>query len=227
MRTIFLRAVLTLALLGPGCPPALASAPAAADLDQDWAAFLGEFPPLGSAASGVDVGILLWLQDTRTRADLTRAGDEVSVRPGLFTAATGVDLTQGGYPHTQALLEAANRDLHDLVHALKHRFGRLRPFVADPRIRPGVPAPHGFSYPSGHAAWGALEAALLARLLPTQGVAILERGHQVGNDRALGGVHYPTDVEAGQRLGTAWTEAWLRDPDRRRQLEEAKAAEWP
>jgi len=159
--------------------------------------------------------------------DLARARDEVAIHPGLFSAATGADLDAGGFPLTLALLEAGSDDLHALVKDLKHRFERVRPFAADGRISPGVPAPHGFSYPSGHASWGALEAALLARLAPARREAILERGRQVGNDRALGGVHYPTDVEAGQRLGAAWAEAWLRDPDRRRQLEEARAAEWP
>jgi acid phosphatase (class A) len=71
-----------------------------------------------------------------------------------------------------------------------------------------------------------LEASLLAEFLPRARVAILDRGRQMGYDRALGGVHYPSDVEGGQRVGAAFARDWLADPEHRRRLEQVRAAEW-
>ena len=67
---------------------------------------------------------------------------------------------------------------------------------------------------------------VLADLVPKLQEAILERGRQVGNDRVLAGVHHPSDVEAGQKLGAALAAIWLKDPARRGQLDAARAAEW-
>jgi acid phosphatase (class A) len=61
---------------------------------------------------------------------------------------------------------------------------------------------------------------------PAHGEAILARGRLVGFDRVMGGVHYPSDVEAGQRLGEALAGVWLQDPARRQRVEEVRAAEW-
>jgi membrane-associated phospholipid phosphatase len=41
----------------------------------------------------------------------------------------------------------------------------------------------------------------------------------------VGGVHYPSDVDAGQILGNAIAQAWLAEPAHRRRVELAKA-EW-
>ena len=55
--------------------------------------------------------------------------------------------------------------------------------------------------------------------------AALDRGRQVGYDRVLGGVHYPSDVDAGQVLGPVIAQAWLAEPAHQRRLEAARA-EW-
>jgi acid phosphatase (class A) len=83
-----------------------------------------------------------------------------------------------------------------------------------------------FSYPSGHATRGTLLARILAELAPERREALLRVGHQIGYDRVVGGVHYPSDVLAGDRLGDAVADALLADPDFRRQLEDVRRAEW-
>jgi len=69
-------------------------------------------------------------------------------------------------------------------------------------------------------------ALLLAELAPERRDAILEAGRQVGVDRVVGGVHFPTDIEAGQRLGAEWARAWLAVPEHRARLAALRAAEW-
>jgi acid phosphatase (class A) len=192
----------------------------------DWVAFVGDYPHPGSPGAEGDTAVLLWLQHTRTREDVLRAEGEVIPRIGLFSGVVGADLDSSRYPLTRALLAAANTELHGVMGTLKRHFARPRPYVEDARIKPAVGLEASYAYPSGHSGWGVVEAGVLAELVPARQEAILERGRLVGNDRVMAGVHHPSDVEAGQRLGAALVAAWLRDPIRRNQVEAARAAEW-
>ncbi|HEX9290473.1 MAG TPA: phosphatase PAP2 family protein, partial [Anaeromyxobacteraceae bacterium] len=109
---------------------------------------------------------------------------------------------------------------------LKERFARPRPYDADVRVAPAVAREPSFAFPSGHAVRGVLHALLLAELAPARREALLERGRQIGFDRVRGGVHWPSDVEAGQRLGGALAAARLADPRFRARLEAAREKEW-
>jgi len=221
MRTALLRPAFVLALLGASAALAFAAeAPAL-----DWVALVGDYPRAGSEAQVGDTAVMLWLQRTRTREDVLRAQGEVSHSHGIFSAVAGVDLDSPRLPRTRALVEAATRELVGVLSPVKHHFARPRPYDEDPRITPAVPREPSYAYPSGHAAWGMVEAGILAELAPARREAILERGRQVGYDRVLGGVHHPSDVVAGQRLGETLAGLWLKEPERRRQLEEARA-EW-
>ena len=227
MRSRILCPALALTLLSAiPCLSLAAQAPVVVTQERDWVAFLGPYPRAGSEANHEDLAVLLWLQHTRTRAEVTRAEDEVMLRIGLFNAVMGVDLESDRYPLTQALLASVDRDLREVTGVLKDHFARPRPYEADARILPAVRLEHSFSYPSGHAARGAVDSGVLAALVPALREAILERGRQVGNDRAMVGIHYPSDVEAGQRFGSTLVAAWLQEPAHRRQADEARMAEW-
>ena len=227
MRSRILCPALVLALLGVlNVLPLTAQAPVSSAEGTDWAAFLGDFPAAGSGAVHDDLAVLLWLQHTRTQDEVARAKSELSLQVEIFSAVTGVDLDSSPFARTRALLEAAGGELRGVTSNLKRHFARPRPYKADARILPALHLEPSFSYPSGHAAWGAVTSAVLAQLDPGRGEAILERGRQVGYDRVLGGVHYPSDVEAGQRLGLAMAALWMQDSAHRRQLEEVRAKEW-
>jgi len=221
-------ALVLLLVLGTSLAPLAAqssqapSSPALADAS----ALIGDFPHPGSDADKADQAILLWLQRTRTREDMLRAASEVTPHLGLFSEVTGKDLESGPYPLTRALAEQAQQDVRKVVAALKTQYARPRPYVAMPQLSPAIQRETSFAYPSGHASWGMMEAELLATLQPQRREAILARGRQVGYDRVLGGVHYPSDVEAGQRLGPVLAKAWLADPAHRKRVEAARAAEW-
>ena len=192
---------------------------------QDYAALIGEPPRPGSDAAKADLAILVWLQRIRTPGAVRRAETEVSLHIGIFSEVTGKDLTSGPFPRTRALAEELQKDLRQVTGPLKQRFARPRPYDAFHQIKPAIQLETSYSYPSGHACWGSAEATLLAALQPERREAILERGLMVGYDRVLGGVHYPSDVDAGQALGPAFAQAWMAVPAHHRRLEEAKA-EW-
>jgi membrane-associated phospholipid phosphatase len=228
MRHPLLRPVLVLALAALVTPfvPLRAQASAAVAQATDYAALIGDFPRPGSDRLKADEAILMWLQQTRSPEDVQRAASEVVPHLGLFSAVLGRDLDSGRFPLTLALGEQARHDLRAATDPLKLKFARPRPYAAMPQLTPAVKLEESFSYPSGHSAWGVLEAELLAQLQPGNRKAILARGRQVGYDRPLGGVHYPSDVEAGQALGAAFAAAWLAEPAHRALLEQARTAEW-
>jgi acid phosphatase (class A) len=227
MRLQLLRPALALFLvLGPCSGLRALQAPAPVAAAPDYAALLGPFPAPGSDRDKADRAILLWAQRSRSREDIRRAESEVNLRLGLFSAATGRDLGSDQFTLTQQLVDDAVATLRPVLGALKRRFARPRPYEVIPGLAPAITRENSASYPSGHSTWGTMVASLLIQLEPQARDGILERGLQVGFDRVVGGVHNPSDVEAGQRLGFALAQAWLADPMHRLQLEQARTAEW-
>jgi hypothetical protein len=207
-------------------PRAVRAQPAAALVEPDWPGLLGPIPQPGSRESQDELAVLRWLQRTRTRAEVDRARSEASLEPAAFAPAIQRPFDPGSHPRTLALLARARTDLGRVTSSLKKRYGRRRPFLDNPDLRPAVFREPSASFPSGHASLGALWADLLGELDPADREAIRERGAQIGTDRVLAGVHWPSDVEAGQRLGQAFASWWLAQPDHARSLQEARDAEW-
>jgi acid phosphatase (class A) len=227
-RTWYLPMFALLLALAPGFT-ALASQTAAVqaapDPLQSYAALIGGFPQPGSDGAKADVAILLWLQRTRSPGQVSRAENEVVLHLGIFSEVTGKDLTSGPFPLTRALSEDLQKAVRQVTAPLKLQFSRPRPFNAFHEIKPAIALESSFSYPSGHATWGMAQATLLSALEPQRKESILERGRLVGYDRVIGGVHYPSDVDAGQLLGPAIAQAWLAHPAQQKRLEAARA-EW-
>jgi hypothetical protein len=197
----------------------------AAQAAPDWPAIAGTYPQLGSLPSREELAIMHWLQDTRTRADVARA--DVESHPDLdgFLGALGGSADASDYPATVALLKQAKDDMKPVVKALKAQFGRPRPFVSDTTLAPALPEAESCSFPSKHATEGILFASLLSQLDPADQATLLEEGGLIGNDRVMAGLHWPSDVAAGQRLGKAFAAYWLGLPENAGLLEDA-AAEW-
>ncbi|HVP67904.1 MAG TPA: phosphatase PAP2 family protein [Anaeromyxobacteraceae bacterium] len=187
-----------------------------------------EAPPApGSDGAKADLAIVLWEQRVRTPSQVRRAARNVQVGLANYAGALGSGFDASAHPLTDELLARAGKAGQDVVRALKVRFARPRPFVADPQVKPAIETEAGYSFPSGHATRGTLFAVILSRLAPAHRTALLECGLQIGYDRVVGGLHYPSDVLAGQRLGKVLAEAWLADPANAAALEDVRAKEWP
>ncbi|MDR3671549.1 MAG: phosphatase PAP2 family protein [Holophaga sp.] len=224
-RPRFLPVFALLLAVGTAFSPLASQPPAAMAQKQDYASLIGHFPSPGSDGAKTDLAILLWMQRTRTPGQIRRAQSEIRLHLGVFSEVTGRDLESPGFPLTQALAADLLEALHQVTNPLKQQFARPRPYDAFPQINPAVSRESTYAYPSGHSTWGMAEALLLAELAPDRREAILDRGRQIGFDRVLGGVHYPSDVDAGQRLGIAIAQAWLAKPAHQRRVEQARA-EW-
>ncbi len=226
MRRSFKAPILALVLLLPGAPSLRAQIPVATPQTKQWADFLGAFPTADSDGGKADLAIVLWHQRTRTPAEVARALSEVKLGLGAYAQAMGVPMDGVRYPMTAALIDRVGKDIKVVTDALKKHFMRPRPYQADPSVQPAIEREPSPSYPSGHATRGLAYAMVLADLLPERREALLAQGRLVGVDRVIGGVHYPSDIEAGQRLAMQLATAWLTDPQNRALVEAVRRAEW-
>ena len=206
--------------------PASAVAVAGAAAGVDVWAITGPCPIPGSPSWRDDLAVVLWLQEARTAEEVRRAASEVELGPEALAEEAGGPLDDAHRPLTRALLADAERDARAVYGPLKAHCDRPRPYAADPRVAPAVPKEASAAFPSGHATRGALYARLLADLAPARAPALLERGRQIGFDRVRAGVHWPSDVEAGRKLGSALAETWLARPEFRARVEQVRRAEW-
>jgi len=206
--------------------PASSVAAAGAKAGIDVWALTGPCPVAGSPGWRDDLAVLLWVQEARTAEEVRRAASEVELGPEALSDEAGGPLDAARRPLTRALLADAARAAREVYWPLKAYCDRPRPYAADARVTPAVTKEPSAAFPSGHATIGALYARLLAELAPARAPQLAERGRQIGFDRVRAGVHWPSDVEAGRKLGGALAEAFLARAEFRARLEEARAKEW-
>lgn len=215
---------------GPAAPLLLlllaCAAPVAAPTRDPLASLAGAPPAAGSDEAKADLAIVLWEQRTRTADDVRRAREGVELGLASFAEALGPGFDPARHPRTEALLRAVGEECRRATGGLKREHLRPRPFAADGRVQPAIAREESPSFPSGHAARGVVFARVLAELAPARAEALRLRGLGVGYDRVIGGVHWPSDVEASQRLAPALADRLLADPAWRARIEEVRAAEW-
>lgn len=159
-------------------------------------------PPDGSEADRRDLAELLRLQGTRTPQDCARARREAASGYESFFGDIG-PFPLPVPPEAAAFLKRVRADAARSTYVFKKRFARKRPFLRWPEVQPCLPLEDGYAYPSGHSALAMTFALVLADLRPDLRDLLLARASSVAGDRALGGVHHPSDVEAGKELGAA------------------------
>lgn len=110
-------------------------------------------------------------------------------------------------PHLNMLLRRTLADAGLATYKAKDHCNRARPFMA---LAAASCSPEeertlqkDGSYPSGHAAVGWARGLLLAELMPERADAILLRSRQFGDSRAVCGVHWQSDIQAGRLVGAA------------------------
>jgi hypothetical protein len=175
-------------------------------------------PSAGSAEAAADLDAVLKAQVTRSDAEIARGRSESKLSPTAFQSILGPDLTAQKFPRVFALLEDAGQDSKTASNKGKEYFARPRPKFADARVHPIVEGDDEPSYPSGHATRAMLWARILAKIVPDKKDALLDRAEEIGWDRVLIGVHYPTDVYAGEVLGQALAQAMSKNDDFRTRL---------
>ena len=101
--------------------------------------------------------------------------------------------------------------MHQINDVAKTHFARPRPAQLEKRLEPCLEKDKSPSYPSGHATTAMVYAIILAEVAPDKRPALLERAREIGWNRVVAGVHYPSDNVAGRVLGQALARALLAD----------------
>jgi hypothetical protein len=190
--------------------------------DVPWETILSGPPASGSDVEKEEIAKLLEWQNKRTATDIARCKSEEKADPFIFSDVLGDKFTETSLPVTSRLLSDAAMDVKAFTKLAKNKWERKRPPYVDDRIKPCVAMEENGSYPSAHAARGIVWGAILAQIFPDKKDQLLERGKLMGEDRVIAGIHFPSDVEAGQALGRAIADKMLNTPAFQTALAQAK-----
>jgi acid phosphatase (class A) len=162
---------------------------------------IGSYPSYGSVGEASDDKILLDFQATRTPEECTSAGvqDNGSLRT-FFGGPTG-PLTDAEVKSLESRFLKAHAVLALNVEIAKRIYKRQRPYNRNKAIIPCIPLESSYSYPSGHTTMSRLYARILSKIYPKRAEAFMKAADLAARNRVLGGVHHPTDIEAGKKLG--------------------------
>ncbi|HEY1684183.1 MAG TPA: phosphatase PAP2 family protein, partial [Tepidisphaeraceae bacterium] len=169
-----------------------------------------------------EIALLIKLQHDRTPAEIARVTDEEHhMNVFSFADIVSPNFTPKRCPKTAAFFKTTLRaDMGYFNKLAKNHWDRPRPYT-DPRIHSLFIEKDG-SYPSGHSLGATVYAELLAYLLPEHRDALIARSQQIGWDREIAGVHFPTDIYAGRVLGQALANDLLANPDFRNKLDQLR-----
>jgi acid phosphatase (class A) len=144
--------------------------------------------------------------------------------PDIFNAAIGFDIA--ATPETQKLLQIVADEEEPDTKVAKAYFHRLRPYSVEPGLHTCTPVKPGKaanSYPSGHATLAFSMGVVLAQVLPGKAQAILARSADYAESRLICGVHYRSDIVAGQQFGTLIALRLMEKPAFQQQMAAAQA----
>ena len=189
----------------------------------DWKSILKGPPAADSSEAKADLDAVLDWQGKRTDEQVKRCQSEATLSPAAFADVLGAGFEQKAFPVTFKLLADVAEDAKPITDAAKTSFDRPRPPAVDDRVKPCVKRETTKGYPSNHATRGQVWGHVLAELYPDQKQRLLDRGKQIGDDRFVAGIHFPTDVAAGQTVGDAIFEKLMSAEEFKTALAAAKA----
>ncbi|HEY0341764.1 MAG TPA: phosphatase PAP2 family protein, partial [Steroidobacteraceae bacterium] len=137
-----------------------------------------------------------------------------------------------GSPTLVRMLNRAIRDVSATTFAAKDHFQRPRPYQrlqlqhwCDKEPPPKVESnpTKGSSYPSGHSAYGWATAMILARVEPDRTTPLMARASEYAQSRLICGMHFESDVAAGQTIAAAVIAHLDGSPEFQADLQRARA----
>jgi len=83
----------------------------------------------------------------------------------------------------------------------KYAYWFIRPSQLDPELKPVFPPPNHPSYPAAHGCLSTAAATVLANLFPRDAEGLLAHGREAAEARIWAGIHYRSDIDAGEVIG--------------------------
>ena len=219
MRRLLVAGFIVVSLVLPG----LAAEPYLSDKTVDLAELMPPPPAVGSARDIADMRAVLDAQaqasDARKAQALTDSQETIYV---MFAGVLGAKFAAPGLPNADKLFDGIAASEDAINYPAKAVFGRVRPWLANPAVKPYAQPSRSPSYPSGHATRVTIDAIMLSAMVPEKQREIWARAEDYSQSRIIGGMHYPGDVRAGWRAGTAIAAELLQDAKFRADFDAAK-----
>jgi acid phosphatase (class A) len=176
--------------------------------------------PPNQAQSQIEAEELIKLQMSRAESECKLGQKQASPDfPSLF--ADSPLLTKLEIKAISPFMSRVSHFGERVANYFKGKYRRARPYDFDPRVQPCVALPGGAkSYPSSHAAVSALDACVLGLIFPSYSRDFDDLGRTLGERRMVIGVHFPSDVEAGQSLAADICRRLVQENDFRVELKE-------
>jgi acid phosphatase (class A) len=190
-------------------------------------------PPVeGSPEDLKDRESLLQVQEKRTAAQCASAASQVIPSLEAVFMLQGGDQRLPDFKKLSPKTMTAIREVYDRVQRdtaavglkAKRKFARKRPYERWKEIEPCIARESSPAYPSGHSWYAAAGGEILADLFPRKRKGIKAVVDESARHRLVGGVHHPSDIEAGKALGRKVYAALKENTEFRVDLRKAKKA---
>ncbi len=219
-------AVWLAALFLSAFPPTLLANECAGHSDEPLVSLLQPPPCEACEETKSELAELEALERSRTAEQAAYAASDTERSLPRFLEGAGIGFDATALEACESFFTKRRKEEKAAVDAAKDTFCRVRPFLTPGNtLHPVQEAKpdESFSYPSGHATYGATVGFLLAEMMPEKKAAIYARINDYAHDRMVAGVHFRSDVEAGKLFGAAIVNALFAKPGFEAEFEEAKA----
>ena len=162
---------------------------------------IGPYPAYGSVGEANDDRILMDFQGTRSELDCKTAAAQENGSLKTFFGGPQGPLTDGEVKSLNSKFLKAHAVAAVNIEIAKRIYKRQRPYNRNQAITPCIPLETSYSYPSGHTTMSRLYGRILSKMYPKRAEAFMKAADAAAQNRVLGGVHNPSDIEAGKKLG--------------------------
>ncbi len=180
-------------------------------------------PPPSAAQTRGEIEAMLVLQSQRTPEQAARSVADLEQSVFRFADVMGPKFTEENLPLAAKFFKRLYKTESAFNKQGKDLWKRQRPPLADKRLDPVAKYANSGSYPSGHATFSFLTGIALADMVPEMRVEVFQRAREFGDNRVLGGVHYPSDIEAGRQLAVMIAVLAQQNEDYRKDFAAARA----
>jgi acid phosphatase (class A) len=182
-------------------------------------------PANGGEESMAELHELQLLESWRTPAQADHAAADHKRSLERFLA--GMNITLAAKPATAMhFFDCVAESAEQAVGDAKRQFNRTRPYkYANSwlHILKEVADDDSPSYPSGHATYGMVVGLLLADMLPERKADIMRRIEDFGVSRLVSGVHFRSDVYAGDVAGAVIVATFFKEEAFREEFRKARS----
>jgi len=179
-------------------------------------------PAAGSEIDRADMAAVREWQAKRTPEQCASAAAQAHAYFSDFFSALS-PFVRPMPPEAEAFFKQVHDDTGAAIRVIKRRNKRERPFLRDASLEPCLGRIGDLSYPSGHAVHARVYALMLAELVPERRTEFMARADESALYRVIGGVHHPSDIEAGKKFGEILYADFMRNPAFRDEMDKLRA----